>query len=307
MEQFTLKVNNGIRYFEKQGQNFLINYSLPMSLFGDGYLNVQINHKPVIKKTFDFFEMIEGALPFKADQMPAGIKETIQSMFKDPSALKGMFEQFGIKDERIKNFNFDNLQQDKITESTFESFRQRTGIQFHAILGRDILNQYIILYEKEDVDGETLTFFSERYEVGEKIGDRYHITDFDVKPYGILIPGNFKVNGKKVALTLDGFQPNCYLKNKVFQKLISKITTMPKTKMETAFFNEVGTVNSTLFQLNLELPHRDAEHVWVGELPDIKESVLAGFSEVDGIASFFMLDTVLIDGIHQKFGYQKSE
>ncbi len=305
MEILQLHQKNGVSYFEKGGKNYLLSYLMPISLYSSSYTNIQINSKPIIKKEQKFADVIEKSLGennpiFK--MMPKEAKEMIQKIAENPSILKDMARDFGLDDSILGKFGTEPLKTEQLFEHAFELFQNKTGLKFAALLGRDVLEQFITLFE---FDKKQITFFTDRFEVGNAIGNSYTIMNLNKDSMVWYVPSFISNGNKSLSLCFDTNTANYYLKKTVFESILSSVTSIPESKMFLDFFNELGSLNITLFKIFVKTINGE-EYIWVGELPDIKSTLFEHFEFLDGMFPLCYLGkNVLVDGVHSKFGIQK--
>ncbi|MBN2695712.1 hypothetical protein JXR93_13720 [bacterium] len=305
MERLQLHQKNGILYFEKGGKNYLLSYFMPISLFSSSYVNIQINNKPIIKKEQKFADVIEKSLGennpiFK--MMPKEAKDLIQQIADNPSILKDMAKDFGFDESILGKFGTEPIKTDELFEHAFDLFQNKTGLKFTALLGRDVLEQFITLFE---FDKNEITFFTDRFEVGEAIGNRYNIMNLEKDNMIWYVPSFISIGDKSYSLCFDTNTNNYYMKKSVFESILGSQKSLPESKMFLDFFNELGSLNMTLFKVPAKRFEND-ESIWVGELPDIKSSLFEHFDFLDGMFPLCYLGkNVLVDGVHSKFGIQK--
>ncbi len=305
MEKFTLYSQNGVHYIEKDNKKILFSYSQPFSVFAENYLPIQINNKPIIddKKTplDKLTNSLEGMMGGKVNLPFDSLQEGIKSMLSDNSMLD-MLKKMGIDTsvvDKMKNMDLDDK---NLLGDFLEIFSKKAGITFDLILGKDILDQFMVLinYEKSEV-----TFFTDREEVGKEIGTSFHIKNL-VDNHLYYIPNLLTVGGLECSVALSSSLKNIFATKKIFFKIMDSVKTLPETKIETDFLGELGTVNETFFKFNLEAQNFEKEG-WIAKLPDITDSMLQGVSNIDLIMPLsFFSSGVLIDGINKKFGYKKN-
>lgn len=304
MEKFKLLEKNGIYYFEKNGQNFAFSYSIPFTAFSNTYKTIQICSKPIIKKEVDMFSIIEDNLGDAKDMfknLPESAKTMLKNMLKNPKTIKPFLQNSGLVDQSLLDMldNVDSLENNNF-EQTLNIFKSRTGLKFDGLIGKDTLMQFIIVLEKDEI-----IFFTDRFSVGDYIGNTYQIVDLSFHNTEIYLKEFITINDKKYNVSFDTNVKNIYFKKEVFEKILTEVKVFPQSSLQTEFFNEMGIENMTLFQIDTEI-FNISEKRWIGEFGDFKSNFYKLMPDIDGsIPLNYLGKSILIDGIHKKFGYKK--
>jgi len=310
MEKLNLLNSNGIYYIEKSGMKLALSYLQPFTIYDKSYISIQLNNKPIIKsdkKGVDrILDSLEDMTGMKLN-LPPNMGDMVKNMFSDKNALKDMMGKFGMDASKLENMNMNfDLDSNEAFDQVLTTYSQKAGIKFDAILGADILNKFIILLEFKN---NSITFFSEKTEVGEVVGTSYHITNIDKEGYIVSTISLFEINELKVKSIFDFNGKYTYLNKDLYNDLVMKYPEMPESKIDTDYLSHLGTINDTFFKLNIKGEHLDTK-AWIGKLPELAGALSDGLKELKGsIESYvplsFFKEGVLIDGINKKFGYKK--
>jgi hypothetical protein len=310
MEKLNLLNSNGIYYIEKSGMKLAFSYIQPFSIFSNDYIAVQLNNKPIIKSEKQGVDRILDSLEDMTGMklnLPPNMSEMVKSMFSDKNAIKDMMGKFGMDSSKIENMDMDfDLESNEAFDQIISTYNQKAGIKFNAILGLDILNKFIILFEFED---NNVSLFSERIEVGEQIGTSYHITNINKEGYIASSVNLIEINDLKVKTIFDLSGKYIYLNNELYNELIMKQKEIPESKVDTDYLAHLGAINETFFKFNLKGEFID-QKAWIGKLPELSGVLSQGLKDIKGgvesyIPLSFFKKGVLVDGINKKFGYKK--
>jgi len=308
MEKLNLLQSNGVYYIEKSGMKLALSYMQPFSMYANDYISIQLNSKPIIKsekKGVDrILDSLEDMTGMKLN-LPPNMSEMVKSMFADKNALKDMMGKFGVDSSKLDNMEFD-LNDDSAFDSIMEAYNKRAGLKFNAILGADVLNKFMILFEFKD---NSISLFSDKMEVGEIIGTTYHISNINKEGYIASSLSFLEINDINIKSVFDITGKYMYLSDTVYNEVMMKQTQMPETKIDNDYLSHLGSINDTFFKLNAKSQYLNKD-VWLGKLPDLGNALADGLKELKGsldayLPLSFFEDGVLVDGINKKFGYLK--
>ena len=303
MEKFKLIKKNDIYYFKKDNLNILFSYNNLFSLFSKTYMPIQINSKPIIndkKSPMDkISKSIEGMLP-KGMELPGNLQDTLKNVINDDKML-GMLKNFGVDSnmvDQLKNFDLNN---ESLLDDMLAVYSKRADTYFDLIIGKDILDSFIVLVDYEALE---ITFFSSKEEVGKVIGTTFHIKNL-ISNNIYLVPNLLTINGKECSVTISNSLKNIFATKDIFNELMQTTTSIPQTKIETDFLGEMGSLNETFFKFDIKAQYFEKEG-WIAQLPTMADSMFKGIPNLDLVLPLsFFSKGVLIDGINKKFGYKK--
>ena len=278
MEKLDLYEKNGIFYIEKSKMKIALSFSKPLSVFSEKYIPIQLDNKPILslkKSGIDrMFESAESILGFKVDIDPQKV-ELFKKFLSNPKNLMNTLKNMGVElnedeeeDFKQEILNIDESSQ-RALESILESYNQIAEMKFDALLGQDMLNKFITLIE---FNKKQITFFTEKAEVGQVVGTKYHILNLIDRKY-IPLPPFIPTKEKEIVMDYDLTGKYIYFEENFFNKLISKYSEIPESKLDYDYLPHIGSINETVFKLPVKINHGDITHAWIGKLPKSTDKI----------------------------------